>query len=75
MAWFIECRDRARIRTWDRLLRRQMLYPAELRDPLCCCSGCKYNCNLGEHIKRFKKKYHIQDDGKLVQLVFLPQLF
>ena|GEM_PF-5203715 len=25
-------RDRARIRTWDRLLRRQMLYPAELRD-------------------------------------------
>ena len=24
--------DRARIRTWDRLLRRQMLYPAELRD-------------------------------------------
>ena len=26
--------DRARIRTWDRLLRRQMLYPAELRDHL-----------------------------------------
>lgn len=26
--------DRARIRTWDRLLRRQMLYPAELRDLL-----------------------------------------
>ena len=26
--------DRARIRTWDRLLRRQMLYPAELRDQL-----------------------------------------
>ena len=24
--------DRARIRTWDRLLRRQVLYPAELRD-------------------------------------------
>ena len=27
-----ECRDRGRIRTCDRLLRRQMLYPAELRD-------------------------------------------
>lgn len=26
-------RDRGRIRTCDRLLRRQMLYPAELRDP------------------------------------------
>ncbi len=25
-------RDRDRIRTYDRLLRRQMLYPAELRD-------------------------------------------
>jgi hypothetical protein len=25
-------RDRDRIRTCDRLLRRQMLYPAELRD-------------------------------------------
>ena len=25
-------RDRGRIRTCDRLLRRQMLYPAELRD-------------------------------------------
>ena len=25
--------DRDRIRTCDRLLRRQMLYPAELRDP------------------------------------------
>ena len=24
--------DRDRIRTYDRLLRRQMLYPAELRD-------------------------------------------
>ncbi len=24
--------DRERIRTFDRLLRRQMLYPAELRD-------------------------------------------
>ncbi len=24
--------DRARIRTWDRLLRRQVLYPTELRD-------------------------------------------
>ncbi len=24
--------DRGRIRTFDRLLRRQMLYPAELRD-------------------------------------------
>ena len=27
----VEC-DRDRIRTYDRLLRRQMLYPAELRD-------------------------------------------
>ena len=26
--------DRDRIRTCDRLLRRQMLYPAELRDPI-----------------------------------------
>ena len=26
--------DRDRIRTYDRLLRRQMLYPAELRDLL-----------------------------------------
>ena len=26
------CSDRDRIRTYDRLLRRQMLYPAELRD-------------------------------------------
>ena len=26
------CCDRDRIRTYDRLLRRQMLYPAELRD-------------------------------------------
>jgi hypothetical protein len=25
--------DRTRIRTWDRLLRRQVLYPAELCDP------------------------------------------
>ncbi len=38
--------DRGRIRTFDRLLRRQMLYPAELRDPLCGCkdtnvNGCK----------------------------------
>ena len=28
------CSDRDRIRTYDRLLRRQMLYPAELRDLL-----------------------------------------
>ena len=28
--------DRDRIRTYDRLLRRQMLYPAELRDHLYC---------------------------------------
>ena len=28
--------DRDRIRTCDRLLRRQMLYPAELRDRLMC---------------------------------------
>ena len=27
-------RDRDRIRTYDRLLRRQMLYPAELRDQI-----------------------------------------
>ena len=27
----VQC-DRDRIRTYDRLLRRQMLYPAELRD-------------------------------------------
>ena len=26
--------DRDRIRTYDRLLRRQMLYPAELRDQI-----------------------------------------
>ena len=32
--------DRDRIRTCDRLLRRQMLYPAELRDPM-KKSGCK----------------------------------
>ena len=32
MSRFCFC-DRARIRTWDRLLRRQVLYPAELRDP------------------------------------------
>ncbi len=31
---FILCGDRDRIRTCDRLLRRQMLYPAELRDLL-----------------------------------------
>ena len=30
--------DRDRIRTYDRLLRRQMLYPAELRD------RTKYSC-------------------------------
>ena len=29
------CSDRDRIRTYDRLLRRQMLYPAELRDQNC----------------------------------------
>ena len=29
----VQC-DRDRIRTYDRLLRRQMLYPAELRDQL-----------------------------------------
>ena len=29
---FLFIRDRDRIRTCDRLLRRQMLYPAELRD-------------------------------------------
>lgn len=33
-AWFPNHGDRDRIRTCDRLLRRQMLYPAELRDPL-----------------------------------------
>ncbi len=30
--------DRDRIRTCDRLLRRQMLYPAELRDPGSLCA-------------------------------------
>lgn len=30
--WFLFSSDRDRIRTCDRLLRRQMLYPAELRD-------------------------------------------
>lgn len=29
--------DRERIRTFDRLLRRQMLYPAELRDLMIVC--------------------------------------
>lgn len=29
---FIFLSDRTRIRTWDRLLRRQVLYPAELCD-------------------------------------------
>ena len=37
--------DRDRIRTYDRLLRRQMLYPAELRDQL-NVSGCKYKMVL-----------------------------
>jgi hypothetical protein len=31
-AGFLFICDRERIRTFDRLLRRQMLYPAELRD-------------------------------------------
>ena len=33
------CSDRDRIRTYDRLLRRQMLYPAELRDQRFQLSG------------------------------------
>ena len=33
--------DRARIRTWDRLLRRQVLYPAELRDHFNCTQKYK----------------------------------
>ena len=33
---FVKVSDRDRIRTYDRLLRRQMLYPAELRDHLNC---------------------------------------
>ncbi len=32
-----ECCDRDRIRTCDRLLRRQMLYPTELRDQYAIC--------------------------------------
>ena len=36
-------RDRDRIRTYDRLLRRQMLYPAELRD------RTKYPCKSGTY--------------------------
>ena len=34
----VQC-DRDRIRTYDRLLRRQMLYPAELRDLIKNMSG------------------------------------
>ncbi len=37
---FLEC-DRGRIRTFDRLLRRQMLYPAELRDLAISCRVAK----------------------------------
>ena len=33
--------DRDRIRTYDRLLRRQMLYPAELRDLFCGGTGIR----------------------------------
>ena len=33
------CSDRDRIRTYDRLLRRQMLYPAELRDLILLFTG------------------------------------
>jgi hypothetical protein len=33
-------RDRDRIRTYDRLLRRQVLYPAELRDLIFCNLRC-----------------------------------
>ena len=33
---FLFIRDRTRIRTWDRLLRRQVLYPAELCDHSIC---------------------------------------
>ena len=42
-------RDRGRIRTFDRLLRRQMLYPAELRDPISkilALVSLKQNTNL-----------------------------
>ncbi len=40
----LKCCDRATIRTWDRLLRRQMLYPAELRDH--CRGGRIRTCGL-----------------------------
>ena len=39
----LRLRDRDRIRTYDRLLRRQMLYPAELRD------RTKYPCKSGTY--------------------------
>ncbi len=39
MSGILSLSDRDRIRTCDRLLRRQMLYPAELLDH--CKLGCK----------------------------------
>ncbi len=38
--------DRDRIRTCDRLLRRQMLYPAELRDRIKSRGGRIRTCDL-----------------------------
>ena len=37
--FFFKIRERERIRTFDRLLRRQMLYPAELRTLIIIRSG------------------------------------
>ena len=57
--------DRDRIRTCDRLLRRQMLYPAELRDPLKSKKGkpflsfAKLGAKIALFVKSIKLKFKI----------------
>ena len=62
--------DRDRIRTYDRLLRRQMLYPAELRDqnvgvagfePATSCSQSRRDdrATLHPEYRSYKKEQQI----------------
>ncbi len=58
------CSDRDRIRTYDRLLRRQMLYPAELRDLI------SYITNMGISKLQFGSFYRIKKNPNYWSVMF-----
>ena len=65
-SWIVIIRfsDRDRIRTYDRLLRRQMLYPAELRDQKVGVAGFEPATSASQTRRDNRATLHPEKDCK-----------